>query len=579
MRCSFGLLVLVSIAGWAVAETPLPPGAIARLGNSDRRPGAVDHLRFAPDGTTIRTLDGAAALLAEWDGASGAFLRSEPFRWLGGGAGAYSPDLALWCGRVGLDGVRVVERATGKAVRERRFPGVAVPAAEAFASDGKRVVVLGRVEPTPGEARRDLVYAAVWDFAADKVVTMDGLPDGLSRGRLSPDGTRLVTAVWVGFGDESEVALWDAATGRRLWALRKKGYLFGDPAFSPDGKRLVLPVAVRQPSWAGLEVYDAETARFTATCETGLEAGVAGAAGFSPDGSLLTLAVGAQPTALLAFDPATGTARYRLAGAAGPVAFAPDGKTFLTARPMHRWDAATGRAVWAGPAVANHGPARSLALSPDGTVAVVGGDDPRRTLRRWDVATGKAAVLGERFNGPVRFGPDGTAVYATKAAGYGDGTIVALDPATGKERVQFSCVGAFEPTWDQVIHRLEFRDGNRLRAWMSLNEDAVGQGAGWIEWDRATGKRLANKQEEWPAEGPFPAGIVGFAATPDGATEVRLFADRLEVWDATAKRRVREIAAPKTDGPWTPLVAVSADGTRAATAHPFGTVLVWELKP
>ena len=32
------------------------------------------------------------------------------------------------------------------------FPGVAVPAAEAFASDGKRVLVLGRIEPVPGEA-------------------------------------------------------------------------------------------------------------------------------------------------------------------------------------------------------------------------------------------------------------------------------------------------------------------------------------------------------------------------------------------------------------------------------------------
>jgi hypothetical protein len=66
-----------------------------------------------------------------------------------------------------------------------------------------------------------------------------------------------------------------------------------------------------------------------------------------------------------------------------------------------------------------------------------------------------------------------------------------------------------------------------------------------------------------------------FAVLPGGKAEVVLYPDWLVVQDtATGKELLSRPA--QLDGPGSAVV-LSADGKRAATCHPLGTILVWDL--
>src|SRR5262249_55916992 len=97
-------------------------------------------------------------------------------------------------------------------------------------------------------------------------------------------------------------------------------------------------------------------------------------------------------------------------------------------------------------------------------------------------------------------------------------------------------------------------------------KDAVALGV----WETATGHRKARLPVK---------DFEGFQLTKDAATVVVLHADRLAVWDVATGKEVLAHPAPKTDGPWDSQIAVSPDGSLAATTHPLGTILLWDVKP
>ena len=78
-----------------------------------------------------------------------------------------------------------------------------------------------------------------------------------------------------------------------------------------------------------------------------------------------------------------------------------------------------------------HGEVFSVAITPDGTRAVSGGDDA--TVRVWDLATGSERAVLAGHTRPVwsvAITPDG----ARAASGGGDGTVRVWDLATGHEQ-------------------------------------------------------------------------------------------------------------------------------------------------
>jgi WD40 repeat protein len=161
----------------------------------------------------------------------------------------------------------------------------------AFSPDGKRLVGLSAAQPgaaqnaviTPGQRAKPLLVfsewvddmpemandsrprslrAVVWQVGAEGLTMERELDLGVYYPNLgfheharslcfSPDGTLLATATYLPWG-QSEVRLWDLATGTVRHAMRSPGGPHRDRpylTFAPDGRRL----------WAGGRLWDVTT--------------------------------------------------------------------------------------------------------------------------------------------------------------------------------------------------------------------------------------------------------------------------------------------------------------------------------
>src|SRR5262249_46458999 len=97
-----------------------------------------------------------------------------------------------------------------------------------------------------------------------------------------------------------------------------------------------------------------------------------------------------------------------------------------------------------------------------------------------------------------------------------------------------------------------------------LRPTAVGLGV----WELASGRRVAR----------LPAGEGrDFRVTPGGRSLVVLLPGRLSVWGLPDGKEVLSWPVPSRDGPWEGALAVSPDGRLVATAHPLGSIMIWDL--
>jgi WD40 repeat protein len=289
---------------------------------------------------------------------------------------AFSPD-GQRLAAVGVAGcLRVIHPATGQDVLAMQdaikfqgtagnFPLVGV----SFSRDGKK---LATGYDTGAVRIRDAASGVVeLEFQAQEGTIWDLA--------FSPDGKKIATVGGLGFGQATKAQVWDAATGRRRYAVtgHDPRMQIGAVAWSPDGKWLAT---------AGHDLtarlWDGETGKPFRVLRG--HTGAVRSVSFSPDGTRLASASYDQTVKLWA--PLTGELIATLkwhTNQVTSVSWAPDGKRLASAssdRTVHVWDAETGQELLA---LSGHAArVTSAAFSPDGRyLASVDWDG---VLKVWD---------------------------------------------------------------------------------------------------------------------------------------------------------------------------------------------------
>jgi WD40 repeat protein len=296
-----------------------------------------------------------------------------------------------------------------------------------------------------------------------------------------------------------------------------------------------------------------------------------------------------------------GTVRWRVGQRCTLLAFAPDGKTVISA------DAVQGVVVWetaTGQRLREFGrfPGNFLAaaVSRDGRLAALAGEIPKSGDTNlycvWDVSTGKVVsrftekglpAIGNVI-GALAFSPDG-AMLAVRH--FGSSGVTLWDVRTGKRMRQLGRL--FNPReWHGMIspapHTLAFTaDGKSIVAAGEYQEACT--------WDLATGKATFRRQPVRARRRPHPLpprtrprplllrpdllvrGEVGvLALSPDGR-QLAWFADSaLRLGNIHWKGR--QLARfDKRAGSLQDCLAFSADGKLLAVSLSAGAIEVWEL--
>lgn len=208
--------------------------------------------------------------------------------------------------------------------------------------------------------------------------------------------------------------------------------------------------------------------------------------------------------------------------------------------------------------VGHTAPAKSVAVSPDGTLVASGSGWPEgdRTARVWKVATGESVHV---FHHPaavrsVAFAPDGARLLTAAA----DGVVRAFDLSTGEEAARYEGP-------NELTDATTTPDGSRVAA-ASVWGEAV------FIWDAQTGAVIyALKHER--------AQPVRVAITPDGGRVVAADrSGRLLIWNLSDGTFERALPVKATDRQGGVGLALTADGQRALTGDNAGLVRLWDLE-
>ena len=184
---------------------------------------SMDSTVFSPDGTKIVTTGGSA--LRIWDAESGRELQ----KWEKARTSytvAFSPDgkkiVTAHAGRF-----IIWDAESGVELRKWEEKGFNVQHA-AFSPDGKKIVTTNYAENT---------YVQIWDVESGKELQKWEDQSFTSDASFSPDGKMVLAA-------SGNARIWNVESGEEILKLGRENYSVLSAAFSPDGKKIVVGVAV-----------------------------------------------------------------------------------------------------------------------------------------------------------------------------------------------------------------------------------------------------------------------------------------------------------------------------------------------
>ena len=475
------------------------------------------------------------------------------------------------------------------------FPGAGQPI---FSHEGKRLIAIG-AHGTP--ERR---MANIWDLSSGLLVKALEHESRLSHIALSPDESQIAA------GDfEGNLFVWDIATGKKIWSVKKNTARFNGLAFSPDGS-LIAGVNFDRT----LKLFDATSGRLQFTLPAGGPPS-AHKVMFSPNGRWLaaTKLIHGEQTAML-IDVASGkvAATVPRAGHMIPT-FDPTGKRIATSNldgsiTLWDWDGEQlgERLSW--PASGRY--ARALDFSADGN-RLVSGDGltfAGGSVNVWDIATGKKLAgldIEEHVDWLAMSPQDDLIAYFEDTKGiqlwrYGgqqEGLIA--NPVNGAAIVSFSPSGqriaaSSAASYAGFVLRLTINHGqiSVLDALSGTNVLKLGEelhSASWT-WDRQHVVAVADR----PAEIRIyhaSAGTVTRAFTANaevacarvaqsGKQLTAMLADgSICVWNLQSDENMRQFSVRPVNSGTLTGVGISPDGTLVGVAYyPDYSFAVWDVR-
>jgi WD40 repeat protein len=393
---------------------------------------------------------------------------------------------------------------------------------------------------------------------------------------FSPNG-RIVAAT-----AEQGATLWDVGTGRTLRELKAGStsvWHIQGVAFSPDGKRLVVPKSVGSGFVvldvdSGSEIYEVGSVFATLSGRSPFQV-----IAWSPDGRYIAGATTLDcprelqrhvagkfvaPCAIRVYDAAEGTELKVVESVHmhnRNFAFSPDGKWLAAMGPsgihLHETGSWTEKKVLSAPTAAL-APAETLSFSPDGKWLAAGG----RTLKRWDTANDWARLPDVDLPFPTfnyAWMKDGEAILAFGKKGVPQ--VVSLQPSSSASRD----AGRPDIVSGMGTAVAVDRDGRRLAV-------AAGEGgAAHIDvWDLKAGA----PSRRMPTEGEgkkFFRQRNRLLFVPDGSQLVFTGAKGIEIWDT--QTATKKFTLPgKTD------VSLAGDGRLLAAGAGVDGLLLYDIQ-
>jgi RNA polymerase sigma factor (sigma-70 family) len=500
-------------------------------------PGPSRFLYFAPDRKTLLTTAGSPSPQARfWDVATGEELRQAGIVAPGNFYPDWSADgklMAFYTHRFDKGPtVSFWDMSTGKVLRTWESPLAGlVPIKIALAPDGKTV------------ALREQSAVYLFDVASAKELRRLASPLG-NAGHTG--GTRLADfsadGKFLACTEESNVRVWETATGKSAHHFRMRGDQATTVALCPTGR--FLAAGGGKGTVCLWDLTSGKLAHVLAASRAGMPVYLLA---FSADGKRLASQAHMSKSIRL-WDVRTGrevpAADAPSTDVAG-LAFAPDGKVVATADAdgaVWLWDVATGklRRRFSSKSYMGLNLTQPLAVLPRAEALVRGGY--RSQVTTWDLRSGRQLRTGlTEAVLPIAEGPPSAQVWPACSP---DGkTVVVVFPGELKRRIE-PPIGRGPPRPPKVTQ------------WTMIGL-----------WDARTGKKASS----FRVDAEHLARVV---MSPDGrllAGVGRLYPNLgktvVFVWELASGRELRRLEVPALDG-WNG-IAFSADGrTILSGAHP-----------
>jgi WD40 repeat protein len=568
-----GETALLGLAHGAIIWFDL--GSRQELGRLVGHTGPVNAIAFAPDGSRVLSggYDGRVLL---WDVASSSMVRefgaegsghAGPVRTvdidaqggmaLSGGLAAtnyYDPgDLILWNLETGEQLGRLEGHEAGIVAALFTPDGSGV-----LASSGDARLLSDLGAGTAADAGGTLYGLRLWDVASGQAQKTFELGDlDVYAMAISPDGSRALTGSYF----TNNLILWDLESGQQLKTLTGHSHGVTAVTFTPgrqqavsgsfDQRLIVWDLEGGSPLNV-LKVHRAEV------LDLGIVPGGEGVLSAAGDGMLVLsdLVDGAQIQRFeghgdWVYDVALvpGTDTFVSVSGSGLGAGLLDGSIRL-------WDLESGAELRSADLGMEFGTAFQVAVSPDGSTALVGAVEP--VIRVWDLEAwelvGTLEGHGEEVTG-IAYAPDGEHALSCSL----DGTMIWWD-VPGR-RIIRRMQGPGEDFWSVTLSP----DGKT--AVTDSRDSAL------TVWDPETGQRIRDFARE---EDPGVIGGSGAAFLPGTDTVLAARDDgALIEWDLESGKAIRWVG--QHPGLRARLI-VSPDGRLAMSSTMDGSLMLWDLE-